>query len=359
MPDNKFDNLLNCLDEIAIAVNAFKSDAVQQQAFAALLASSKGKCGADIGNSGAQTVSPFTPTTSEFHPVMDVGSAGTGPGLQLAPGQFWQQQGPKLVDAGAGPTARQGASVALSADGNIALVGGQGDYPGEGAAWVYTRSGGVWTRPAPKLVGTGAVGSASQGSSVALSADGNTAIVGGPLDNGNAGAAWVYTRSGGIWTQQGTKLVGTGAVGSASQGRSVALSADGNTAIVGGYSDGRVIGAAWVYTRSGGVWTQQGTKLVGTGALSAQQGASVALSADGNTAVMGGERDNGDAGAVFAFTRSDGEWAQQGTRLVAKDFVGPAHQGISLALSADGNTAIVGGQGDNWGAGAAWIYVRQ
>jgi hypothetical protein len=70
---------------------------------------------------------------------------------------------------------------------------------------------------------------AEQGSSVALSADGNTAIVGGvadgPEENGYIGAAWVYTRSGGLWTQQGSKLVGTGAVGLTDQGQSVALSA--------------------------------------------------------------------------------------------------------------------------------------
>jgi hypothetical protein len=74
-----------------------------------------------------------------------------------------------------------------------------------GAAWVYTRSGGVWTQQGSKLVGTGAVGNAVQGISAALSADGNTAIVGGPIDNGRSGAAWVYTRSGGVWTQQGLK----------------------------------------------------------------------------------------------------------------------------------------------------------
>jgi hypothetical protein len=130
-----------------------------------------------------------------------------------------------------------------------------------------------FTQQGAKLVGTGAVGSADQGYSVALSADGNTAIVGGPGDGvGAAGAAWVYTRSGGVWTQQGSKLVGTGAVGpEVLQGTSVALSADGNTAIVGGPADDSAnstssgIGAAWVYTRSNGVWTQQGSKLVGLG----------------------------------------------------------------------------------------------
>ena len=58
-----------------------------------------------------------------------------------------------------------------------------------------------FTQQGPKLVGTGAVLSAEQGNSVALSADGNTAIVGGPYDNRNVGAAWVYTRNGGVWTQ--------------------------------------------------------------------------------------------------------------------------------------------------------------
>src|ERR1035441_9806790 len=102
-----------------------------------------------------------------------------------------------------------------------------------------------------KLVGTGAVGNASQGGSVALSADGNAAIVGGPSDNGGGvGAAWVYTRSGGVWSQQGSKLVGAGAVGSAWQGHSVALSADGNTAIVGGPNDNSDIGAGWAYRPS-------------------------------------------------------------------------------------------------------------
>jgi hypothetical protein len=88
-----------------------------------------------------------------------------------------------------------------------------------------------------KLVGTGNIEAARQGSSVAVSADGNTAIVGGYSDNSNQGAAWVYTRTGSGWSQQGNKLVGTGNIGAAGQGYSVAISADGNTAIVGGQSD--------------------------------------------------------------------------------------------------------------------------
>jgi lipocalin len=168
----------------------------------------------------------------------------------------------------------------VSADGNTAIVGGHGDNSYTGAAWVYTRSGNVWTQQGSKLVGSAAVVGAEQGISVALSADGNTAIVGGP--NGT-GAVWIYTRSSNVWTQQGNKLVGSGAVGQAYQGRAVALSHDGNTAIVGGYGDNSYTGAAWIFTRSNNVWSQLGNKLVGAGAAgAAQQGYSVALSAVAN-----------------------------------------------------------------------------
>jgi len=164
--------------------------------------------------------------------------------LQPALAQF-SQEGSKLVGTFAVGLGEQGWSVALSADGNTAIVGGLADNKITGAAWVYTRSNDVWTQQSSKLVGTGAVGSTAQGFSVALSDDGNTAIVGGPFDNLNTGAAWVYTRSNGVWTQQGNKLVGSGAVGNARQGVSVALSADGNTAIVGGSADNAHSGAAW------------------------------------------------------------------------------------------------------------------
>ena len=82
-----------------------------------------------------------------------------------------------------------------------------------------------------KLVGSGAVGAALEAVSVAVSADGNTAVLGGYDDNSNAGAAWVFTRSGGTWSQQGTKLVGSGAVNPAFQGNAVAVSADGNASV--------------------------------------------------------------------------------------------------------------------------------
>jgi hypothetical protein len=144
----------------------------------------------------------------------------------------------------------QGQSVALSAKGNTAIVGGGGDDANTGAMWAYTRSGTIWTQQGSKLVGTGAVGEARQGFSVAVSGDGDTAIMGGPGDNSATGAAWVFARSSDNWAQQGNKVVGAGAAGKAAQGASVALSADGNTHILGGpYNtvDGLDIGAAWIF----------------------------------------------------------------------------------------------------------------
>src|SRR6185503_6149156 len=90
---------------------------------------------------------------------------------------------------------------------NTAIVGGP---VFQDKATIYVRSGLNWNQQ-QVITGSGAIGSANQGYSVALSGDGNTAIIGGPNDNGNTGAAWVFTRSGSVWTEQ-TKLVGTGVI---------------------------------------------------------------------------------------------------------------------------------------------------
>ena len=271
------------------------------------------------------------------------------------------QQGTKLVGTAAvGPSPRQGNAVAISADGGTAIVGAPGDSSATGAAWVFVRNDGTWSQLGTKLVGSGATGTPEFGWSVAISADGSTAIVGGPSDNSYAGAAWVFTRHSGVWSPQGAKLVGADAVGAAQQGVSVAISADGNTAIVGGEQDNSFIGAAWVYTRSEGVWSQQGAKLTGFDAVgAAYQGSSVAISADGNTAVVGGSQDNFNLGAAWVFTRTGGAWSQQGTKLFGTAPIGAdVFEGTSVALSADGNTAFVGGVGDYFNAGAAWVFTR-
>jgi hypothetical protein len=230
----------------------------------------------------------------------------------------FMQSGPKLVGSGVGPgQVQQGFSVALSADRRTAIVGGPGDDLHTGAAWVFTL-GTTWTQQGNKLVGStvGTSGPSDQGYSVALTADGNTALIGGPTNNGNVGAAWVFTRTNGVWTQQGGKLVGSDVNGNAQFGWSVALSADGNTALIGGPSDNIGFGAAWVFIRSGDPagWFQQGAKLVGTTNTSSDnnplQGNSVALSADGDFALVGAPAFDNQVGAVWAFSRNNGVWTQ-------------------------------------------------
>lgn len=290
-----------------------------------------------------------------------------------AAGQIYSQQGGKLVGAGAinlslpnNTGVSQGGAVALSGDGNTALAGGSADNGGVGAAWVFIRRNGVaWSQQGSKLVPSDAAGLAAFGESVALSADGNTALVGGSEDDNGMGASWVFTRaSNGSWTQQGSKLLGTVAASAPSakqQGCGVALSGDGNTALVGGGSQNGTVGTAWVFTRgSNGSWTQQGSELLGSGSVPIdtifQQCSSVALSGDGNTAAVSGPLDN-NLGAVWVFTRNtNGQWSQQGSKLVATGG-GSGLQGISVALSADGNTLLDGNPGAS-AVGAAAVFVR-
>ena len=137
-------------------------------------------------------------------------------------------------------------------------------------------------------------------------------MIGGWDDDGGKGAVWVFTRSGSTWAEQGEKLVGdctgscanegTGETGAGRFGVSVALSADGNTALIAGLDDNGTRGAMWLFTRSGSTWTQQGEKLTGGGeAGEGEFGTNVALSADGDTAMSGAWRDNGDRGATWVF----------------------------------------------------------
>ncbi len=271
----------------------------------------------------------------------------------------WTQQGLKLVGSNATGIAQQGCAVSLSADGNTAVIGGVRDNEWIGAAWIFLRGFGVWNQYG-KIVGTGNIGASYQGKSVSVSGDGYTVAVGGGNDDAGTGAVWIFTRSiGRTWIQQGNKLVGTGASGGAVQGGAVALSADGNTLLVGGYKDDNNLGAAWVFVRSSGVWSQQGKKLLGTDNKNAFFGYSVALSADGNTAIIGGCNDNNWIGAAWVFTRSETTWSQQGKKLVCSGAEGQALFGTAVALSSDGNTAAIGGAGDtNAVGGAVWIFTR-
>jgi hypothetical protein len=279
--------------------------------------------------------------------------------LQIDP---FVQQGPKLTANDESGDGELGYSVALSEDGDTALIGGPSDNEGVGAAWVFVRSeSGAWTQQGSKLTANDESGIGRFGYSVALSGDGDTALIGGAFNNEAVGAAWVFVRSeSGAWTQQGSELTANDESGTGFFGYSVALSSDGNTALIGGLGNEGAVGAAWVFVRSeSGAWTQQGTKLTandesGTGEF----GSSVALSSDGTTALIGGPRNEEAVGAAWVFVRSEsGAWTQQGTKLTANDESGAGEFGFSVALSSDGNTALIGGRFDHE-VGAAWVFVR-
>jgi hypothetical protein len=273
-------------------------------------------------------------------------------------GTTWAQQGAPLEGSGESKSSGFGASVAISGDGATALVGGPGNH-GVGAVWVFALVGSTWTPQGPALVGNGVSHGGKFGSSVALSSDGNTALVGG-VSKRSAGPAWVFVRTGTSWAQQGPKLPASGHSGSSqSYGDSVALSGDGNTALLGGPSNDKFSGAVWVFDRTattwsaGGALTPSGEK--GRGAF----GASVALSGDGNTAVIGGPFDDFFGGAGWVFTRSAaGAWAQQGAKLTPAAASGASEFGSSAAISSDASTILIGGPTDHDLAGAVWVFAQ-
>jgi hypothetical protein len=304
-----------------------------------------------------------------------------------------------------------GSAVALSGDGDTLAVGaafedsgttGIDSMPNElassaGAVYVFTRNAGAWSQQAyVKASNSGA--SDLFGNTVALSGDGNTLAVGAPGEDsslagvtagvvneataGNgasaSGAVYIYNRDAGTWSQQAyVKASNTGA--GDNFGMSVSLSGDGNTLAVGAAAEDSAAagiggnqsadcgvvtpvncalnsGAAYVYTRSAGLWSQQAyVKASNTGAGD-QFGISVALSGDGSTLAVGAHFEDSSgvgigstpneladsAGAVYVYAQGAGVWSQQA--YVKASNVPVQRFGSSVAVGADGNTLAVGAQ---------------
>ncbi len=281
------------------------------------------------------------------HGIVDVtvtspiGTSPTNPADQF--GYTVAQQIAKLTSNEVLPFSGDGdfsSNTSMSADGNTALVSSPSDNHHAGAAWIFVHEGARWSQQGPKLTGEGDVGEGQFGESSSLSGDGNTALIGGPLDDSEAGAAWVYTRSGSTWSQQGPKLVPGGEGGGDTMlGESVALSGDGNTALIAGNR------TAWVFTRSGSTWSKSATLPDSAPFF----GDAIALSADGRTAIIG----TGRGGGAIVYTRSGSAWTEQAPVIGP----GPDRWTESVALSADGNTALIGAVGTIWvltRSGTAW-----
>ena len=321
-------------------------------------------------------------------------------------GSTWSQQAyVKASNTDAGDNF--GYSVALSGDGTTLAVGAVGESSNatgidgdqtdnsssqSGAVYVFTRSGSTWSQQAYVKASNTDAGDWF-GSSVALSSDGTTMAVvalnesssatgidGNQADNAfpYSGAAYVFTRSGSTWSQQAyVKASNTGA--SDWFGYSVALSGDGDTLAVGAayesssatgidgnQADNSALrsGAAYVFTRSSGTWSQQAYVKASNTEANDNFGYSVALSSDGTTLAVGARGESSRAtgiggsqtdnsysqsGAAYVFTRSGSTWGQQA--YVKASNTGPNDWfGSSIALSGDGTTLAVGAIHEHSGA---------
>ena len=266
-------------------------------------------------------------------------------GLTLPATAGWSQR-QKITSTPRGVGAQFGNAVAVS--GNTMVVGAQFDgttASQAGAAYVYVLSGATWTQQAVLLANDGAVAD-KFGYSVAISE--NTIVVGAFNDDSplsNAGSAYVFVRSGTIWTFQ-QKLTGSDSTADDQFGSSAAVSGDSiivgaNHADLPGNSEA---GSAYFYRRSGTVWTFQQKLIPVQGAngviLGDHFGDSAAIS--GNRIAIGASGDDNpftSAGAVYVFVESGGTYTLQ-QKLTIPSGANGDNFGFSVAI--EGNT-LVGG----------------
>ena len=261
----------------------------------------------------------------------------------------WLQEQEITADDGA-QNAEFGVAVALH--GTTAMVGAQqatiGANEDQGAVYVFDQSGGNWTQ-SQKLVADDGTAFDTFGDAVVF--QGDTAIVGAYAATVNnfayQGTAYVFTRSNGTWSQS-QKLASDDGTDFNYFGYSVAL--DGTTAFIGA----DLLGAVYVFNQSGGTWTQT-QKLTGSDeGLSDVFGYSVLI--QGSTAFVGAYGNNTFQGAVYVFTESGGKWTET-QKLTADDGTSNAYFGYAIGVS--GTTLIVGAWGDGSNLqGAAYIYTN-
>lgn len=260
-----------------------------------------------------------------------------------------------------------GSALALSGDGSLALVGGEAPCAADPAAfcqaaWTFTRQGSTWS-------GQGALPVARPWSPVVsqrfadLSSDGATALVGVPCFGppGLCDAALVYVRSGNAWSVQGHLAVPR----EEPVGGSVALSDDGNLALVGG--NGYDI---HLFTRTGGIWSEGQiiTPAEGPDRLSQKFGTAIDLNVNGGIALIGdpgaicgGLELGTPCGSAQFFRRTGGSFARVQAYEEGDDF---ENTGGSVALSGDGALALVTQPGEGatqvlLAAGASWAAVQE
>jgi hypothetical protein len=315
-----------------------------------------------------------TPSRRQLLAALGVGTAGAlaGCGSLTGSGAETLGQTEKFLPDDGDQGDSFGESSALSADGSRAVVGADrdGDYGRwAGSAYVFTAATDGWTQQA-KLVPNDGDPDEQFGSSVAISGDGTTVIVGLYKDERPGGAsregAYVFEAAGDGWTQRAKLAPYDDYTGNEmSHNTPVALAADGRTALLGhpwAYSPDDVpVGAVTVVERTDETWTAAATLHPDDRSQSFHFGESVALSADGTTAVIGDSDALVDAdktsGSAHVFTRTGDRW-QQEARLQPE--AGADLFGDAVSVSADGSTALVGAPlgGDNLrDFGPGWAYV--
>ncbi len=243
---------------------------------------------------------------------------------------------------------------AVDIEGYDAIVGAYFDdpsaQPNAGSAYIFIYSGGVWMQQA-KLVAADAASSNQFGTSVAIS--GEYAIVGSPQSNDagtNSGAAYIFYRSGTTWTQQ-AKLVAADAAAFDYFGKSVAI--DGEYAIVGAPGKNSNQGFSYIFKRSGTTWTQN-TKIGAT--ASNQLGWSVDINMP--CVIMGAYGTNSNTGAAHIYELEGSSWMGKGT-LSASDGITMDLFGISVSIDSD--YAVCGAPGHDLtyaAEGAAYIFEK-
>jgi hypothetical protein len=229
-----------------------------------------------------------------------------------------------------------GECVAISGDTMVVGAPASASLVKAGSAYVFVRTGGVWLQQA-KLVADDAGAADVFGSSVAI--EGDTVVVGAPGDDGRIGAAYVFTRAGGTWTQR-AKLTASDGLPGDNFGQSVAISAE--RVVVGApYSGphGVFSGSAYVFLLDPLGWVQLVKLTASDGAAQDRFGQSVAI--NGDSVVVGApyaDAPGADSGAVYVFVRSVMTWFQ--SKLTAADGGGGDRFGESVAIS--GDTVIIG-----------------
>lgn len=246
-----------------------------------------------------------------------------------------------------------GYAAAMSGD--TVVIGAPTDFANAGAAYVFVRSGTIWTQQAT-LTASDAETNAKFGNAVAI--DGDTIVVGapGPDDGTGTSAAYIFVRQAGAWSQQ-AKLVPAGTTGNQQFGSAVDLS--GDSAAIGAILDadaGFNAGAVYVFGRSATTWSQQAKLFAQTPSVGDLFGFSVSL--DGDTLAAGAPyADKGitvDTGAVNVFHRGVTGWQVEAVLSVANPGLSD-RLGWSVALSGD---TLIGGAPGRYGRGAAYAFSR-